>query len=400
MPWTNQPGNGSGNPPPGNNGNGGRGPWGRGPGGGGSGGGEPPDFEEMLRRAQDRLKNVLPGNFGGPGFGSGGLAVIALAVVAVWLISGVYIVSASEQGVVLRFGQFVGRTAPGINYHLPWPIETVDIIDVTRPRQITIGYHPVGATRAESNEDVAQEGLMLTGDENIVNVNFVVYWVVKDAADYKFKVENPDLAVRAVAESAMREVVGKNPIEPILTQDREPIQKEVRELMQKTLDTYGAGVAVTDVKMQKVDPPDEVLDAYRDVQAARADQERMRNEAEAYANKIIPEARGNAASIVQGAQAYKQRVIAEASGEAKRFLSVYEEYKKAPDVTRKRMYLETMSGVLGGANKVLIDESVKGVVPYLPLPALKTNNSQSVTVTERPMSSAQPVAQPSTGAAR
>lgn len=377
MPWNNQPGNGSGNPPPGG---GGRGPWGRGP----VGGGQPPDFEEMLRRSQERLRRILPGNFGGPGFGSGGLAIIALAIVAVWLMSGIYIVSASEQGVVLRFGAFTARTAPGINYHLPWPIETVHIVDVTHPRQITIGDHP-GERDSDETENIAQEGLMLTGDENIVNVNFVVYWVIKDAANYLFNVDHPDAAIKAVAESAMREVVGKSPIEPILTQDREPIQNEVRELMQKTLDTYGAGVSVTDVKMQKVDPPDEVLDAYRDVQAARADQERMRNEAEAYANKIIPEARGKAARIVQEGQAYKQRVIAEASGEAKRFLSVYEEYRKAPDVTRKRMYLETMSGMLGSANKVLIDESAKGVVPYLPLPQLKTNDAKSVTVTEQPM---------------
>ncbi len=380
MPWNNQPGNGSGNPSPG-----GGGPWGRGPSGGGS---QPPDFEEMLRRAQDRLRRMLPGNIG-PGFGSGGLAIIALAIVAVWLMSGIYMVSASEQGVILRFGKFVARTAPGINYHLPWPIETVDIVDVTHPRQITIGYHADGRNE-EQTEDVSQEGLMLTGDENIVNVNFVVYWVIKDAADYKFNVDNPDAAIKAVAESAMREVVGKTPIEPILTQDREPIQIEVRDLMQKTLDMYGTGVSITDVKMQKVDPPDEVLDAYRDVQAARADQERMRNEAEAYANKIIPEARGKAARIVQEGQAYKQRVIAEASGEAKRFVSVYEEYKKAPEVTRKRMYLETMSGVLGGANKVLIDEGAKGVVPYLPLPQLKTSSGQSVTVTEQPMQTAQP----------
>ena len=381
MPWTNQPGNGSGNPPP-PPGGGGRGPWGRGPTGGGP---QPPDFEEMLRRAQDRLKTILPGQFGGPGFGSGGLLVIALAIVAVWLMSGIYIVSASEQGVVLRFGKFVARTAPGINYHLPWPVEAVHIVDVTHPRQITIGDRPSAAARDDAQtEDVAQEGLMLTGDENIVNVNFVVYWVIKDAANYLFKVDNPDAAIKAVAESAMREVIGKSPIEPILTQDREPIQLEVRELMQKTLDAYGAGVTVTDVKMQKVDPPDEVLDSYRDVQAARADQERLRNEAEAYANKIIPEARGKAARIVQEGQAYKQRVIAEASGEAKRFLSVYEEYRKAPEVTRKRMYLETISGILAGSNKVLIDPSVKGVVPYLPLPALKTNNAQSVTVTEQP----------------
>lgn len=378
MPWNNQPGNGSGNPPPGG---GNRGPWGRGP----VGGGQPPDFEEMLRRSQERLKRILPGNFGGPGFGSGGLAIIALAIVAVWLMSGIYVVSASEQGVVLRFGALAARTAPGINYHLPWPIETVDIVDVTHPRQITIGDRPTESRDADQSGDITQEGLMLTGDENIVNVNFVVYWVIKDAANYLFNVDKPDAAIKAVAESSMREVVGKSPIEPILTQDREPIQIEVRDLMQKTLDTYGAGVTVTDVKMQKVDPPDEVLDAYRDVQAARADQERMRNEAEAYANKIIPEARGKAARIVQEGQAYKQRVIAEASGEAKRFLSVYEEYRKAPEVTRKRMYLETMSGILGSSNKVLIDESAKGVVPYLPLPQLKTNDSRSVTVTEQPM---------------
>jgi membrane protease subunit HflK len=338
----------------------------------------------MLRRAQDRLRRILPGRFGGPGFGAGGLAVVALAIVAVWLMSGIYVVSASEQGVVLRFGKFVARTAPGINYHLPWPIETVDIVDVTHPRQITIGYH-LSNRSDDQSEDVSQEGLMLTGDENIVNVNFVVYWVIKDAADYEFNVDHPDAAIKAVAESAMREVVGKTPIEPILTEDREPIQIEVRDLMQKTLDLYGAGVSITDVKMQKVDPPDEVLDAYRDVQAARTDQERMRNEAEAYANKIIPEARGKAARIVQEGQAYKQRVIAEASGEAKRFLAVYEEYKKYPAVTRKRMYLETMSGVLGSANKVLIDESAKGVVPYLPLPQLKASGNQSVTVTEQPM---------------
>lgn len=339
----------------------------------------------MLRRSQERLKRILPGNFGGPGFGSGGLAIIALAIVAVWLMSGIYVVSASEQGVVLRFGALAARTAPGINYHLPWPIETVDIVDVTHPRQITIGDRPTESRDADQSGDITQEGLMLTGDENIVNVNFVVYWVIKDAANYLFNVDKPDAAIKAVAESSMREVVGKSPIEPILTQDREPIQIEVRDLMQKTLDTYGAGVTVTDVKMQKVDPPDEVLDAYRDVQAARADQERMRNEAEAYANKIIPEARGKAARIVQEGQAYKQRVIAEASGEAKRFLSVYEEYRKAPEVTRKRMYLETMSGILGSSNKVLIDESAKGVVPYLPLPQLKTNDSRSVTVTEQPM---------------
>ena len=359
MPWMNKPG--------GNDSNGGSGgPWGRGPQGSG---GQPPDLEEFLRRSQERLKRALPGG----GLGRGALTVVVLAIVAVWLASGIYIVNPSEQGVVLRFGKFVARTGPGINYHLPWPVEVVYTPNVTQQNQINIGYRTAGETEDQTQAaDVPEESLMLTGDENIVDINFTVFWVIKDAASYLFNVEHPDQAIKAVAESAMREVVGQNQIEPILTQDREPVQIQVRELMQKTLDAYGAGVTITSVQMQKADPPDQVLDAYRDVQAARADQERMRNEAEAYANKVIPEARGNAASIVQQAQAYKQQVIAEADGEAKRFIAVFDEYKKAPDVTRRRMYIETMSGVLGSANKVIVDSDARGVVPYLPLPALKT----------------------------
>ncbi len=321
---------------------------------------------------------ALPG-----GLGRGAIAVILLAIVAVWLASGIYIVSPSEQGVVLRFGKFVARTEPGINYHLPWPIEVVYTPNVTRQNQINIGYRTSDEdTDTESQPgDVPEESLMLTGDENIVDINFTVFWVIKDAAAFLFNVQkppdHPDATIKAVAESAMREVVGQNQIEPILTQDRGPVQDQVRELMQKTLDSYGAGVTITSVQMQKADPPSEVIDAYRDVQAARSDQESMRNQAEAYANKIIPEARGNAARIVQDAQAYKQQVIAEADGEAKRFLSVYDQYKKAPDVTRRRMYLETLSGVLGGANKIVVDGEAKGVIPYLPLPALKAPSGTS-----------------------
>lgn len=366
MPWNNQSGNNGSVPP-----SGGRGPWSRGPSGGG---GKPPDLEELLRRGQDKLKNILPSGFGG-----GGLTVAALVIVVVWLLSGVYIVNPDEQGVVLRFGQFVARTAPGINYHLPWPIEVAYTPKVTRENQINIGYHQNADSDNNNNasEDVPEESLMLTGDENIVDVNFTVFWVIKDARDYLFNIEQPTAAIKAVAESAMREVVGQNQIEPILTQDRGPVQAQVRELMQKTLDAYGAGVTITRVQMQKADPPAEVIDAYRDVQAARADQERLRNEAEGYANKIIPEARGKAAHIVQDAQAYRQQVIAEASGQAKRFSSVYEEYRKAPDVTRRRMYLETMSQVLGAANKVIVDGNARGVVPYLPLPALKPGGTSS-----------------------
>ena len=294
-------------------------------------------------------------------------------MVAVWLASGIYVVDPDEQGVVLRFGAFVGRTTPGINYHLPWPIESVATPKVTRENQLNVGYR-LGS--AEGTRDVPEESLMLTGDENIIDINFTVFWVIKDAAQFLFNVQNPDGqldgTIKAVAESAMREVVGKNQIEPILTADREPIQDEVRGLMQRILDCYGAGVTVTRVQMQKADPPAQVLEAYRDVQAARTDQDRMRNEAEAYANKVVPEARGEAARIIQQAEGYKQQVTAEAQGEAARFVSVYDEYKKAPDVTRRRIYLDTMRDILAGTNKVILDnKNSSNVLPYLPLPELK-----------------------------
>ena len=317
----------------------------------------PPDIEDMLRRSQDRLKSFLPGS----NFTTGSLIVLLLVVVGFWLASGIYFVGAFEQGIVLRFGRFVARTPPGINYHLPWPIETAYTLDVTRQRQINIGYR-TAADAEDTNtagEDIPAEADMLTGDENIIDINFTVFWVVKDAGDYLFNVEDPDQSIKAVAESAMREVVGRSQFESILTQDREAIQIEVKDLMQKTLDAYGAGVTITNVNMQKADPPGEVIDAYRDVQAARADQERMRNEAEGYANKVIPEARGRAARIVQDAEAYRQQVIAEASGQSKRFLSVLAEYRSAPDVTRRRMYLETMANILAPMNKVIVDDAAR-----------------------------------------
>jgi membrane protease subunit HflK len=372
MPWTNQQGGDGGD----------RGPWGRTPqpsgGGGGSGGNRtPPDFEDMLRRAQDRVRRHLPGGVTG-----GSLLVLLLGIVVVWLLSGIYVVNGREQGVVLRFGQFVARTGPGINYHLPWPIESVEVKDVTSAHQLNIGYQEVAESDASHIEDVPEESLMLTGDENIVDVNFTVYWVINDAGEYVFDVEEQERTIKAVAESAMREVVGENEIGPILTQDRAPIENQVLDLMQSTLNSYRMGVTITQVKMQNVDTPIQVRDAYRDVQAARADQERRRNEAEAYANKIIPEARGQAAQIVQDALAYRQKVIAEASGEAKRFLSVYEEYKKAPEVTRKRMYLETLSHIYAQSNKIIVDENAaKNIIPYLPPQALGRGSQETVTVT-------------------
>ncbi|MEI9991210.1 MAG: FtsH protease activity modulator HflK [Rhizomicrobium sp.] len=364
MPWTNSSGgNGTGGP---------KGPWGRGSASPGSGGGmRPPDFEDWLRRGQDSLRRFLPGG----GFTTGGLIVVLLGVIIVWFATGIYFVEPYEQGIVLRFGRYVARTPPGLNYHLPWPIETAYKLDVTHQRQINIGYKATDEEAGGGAEDIPAEAEMLTGDENIIDINFTVYWTVKDAGAFLFNVENTsdfgdpaNSTIKAVAESAMREVVGRSQFENILTQDREEIQIEVKELMQKTLDMYGAGVTVVNVTMQKVDPPSEVIDAYRDVQAARADQERARNEAEGFANKIIPEARGNAARIVQDAEAYRQKSIAEASGNAKRFLSVLAQYRSAPDVTRRRIYIETMSSILANMNKVIVDNSAKGVVPYFQLP--------------------------------
>ncbi len=366
MPWTNSSGgNGAGGP---------KGPWSRGPSSGGGGGG-PPDLEEMLRRGQDRLRGLLPGS----GFGTGGLVVLGLVVVVCWIVfTGVYFVGAYEQGIVLRFGRYVARTPPGVHMHLPWPFETHYTLDVTHQRKINIGY-TVADDENAAPQDNPVEADMLTGDENIIDINFTVYWVVKDAGAFLFNVENPsdtpDQTIKAVAESAMREVVGRSQFENILTRDRDTIGLEVRQLMQKTLDSYGQGVTIVNVTMQKVDPPNEVIGAYRDVQAARADQERMRNEAEGVANKIIPEARGNAARIVQDAEAYRQQVIAEASGQSRRFLSVLAQYRTAPDITKRRIYLETMTSVLAPMNKVIVDDSAKGVVPYFQLPNMLGNGA-------------------------
>ena len=358
MPWTNSSGgNGTGGP---------KGPWNRpGTGSGGGGGMRPPDFEDMLRRGQERMRGFLPG---GPGLNSSWLIVAALVAFVGWLASGIFFVGASEQGIVLRFGAYQYRTAPGAHIHLPWPIETHYTINVTGQRQITIGYRTADSDDAQAGQDIPAEADMLTGDENIIDINFTVGWIVRDAGEYQFNVEDPEGTVKAVAESAMREVVGRREIEPILTGARQNIETAVQELMQKTLNKYGSGIQITQVQLQKVDPPSQVIDAFRDVQAARADKERLQNEAGSYANRVVPEARGEAERILQAARAYREQVVAEATGQTARFLKVYEEYKKAPEVTRKRMYLETMERVLGGTDKIILDsKGGQGVIPFLPL---------------------------------
>jgi modulator of FtsH protease HflK len=362
MPWSNQGGGGSGGGPWGS---GGKGPWGSGP--QSPGGSTPPDLEEILRRGQDKLRRVLPGgNLGGKGF-----ALLGLAVIVLWGFSGFFRVEPDELGVVLRFGKDVREVQPGLNYHLPYPIESVLTPKALRVNKIDIGMRQVEDGRRSASREVPEESLMLTGDENIVDVNFSVLWKVKPTGvgDYLFNIQNPEGTVKAVAESAMREVVGRSEIQPILTGARQTVENAVQELMQKTLDHYGAGIFVQQVQLQKVDPPAQVIDAFRDVQAARADLERAQNEAQTYANRVVPEARGNVAKITQAAEAYKSQTVAEATGQTSRFLKIYEQYKKAPDVTRERMYLETMERVLGGSNKIIIDSNPgsQGVVPYLPL---------------------------------
>jgi membrane protease subunit HflK len=363
MPWSNQ----GGGPWGGSGGGGGKGPWGSGP---QPSGPTPPDLEEFLRRSQDKLRNVLPGgNLGGKGLG-----LILLAAVAIWGFSGFFRVDPDELGVVLRFGKYVRDVKPGLNYHLPYPIESVLTPKVTRVNRIDIGMRLVeDLRRGTSIRDVPEESLMLTGDENIVDVDFSVFWVVKTggAGDYLFNIQQPEGTVKAVAESAMREIVGRSNIQPILTGARQNIETAVHDLMQQTLDKYGSGITITQVQLQKVDPPSQVIDSFRDVQAARSDLERAQNEAQTYANKVVPEARGRASKIIQDAEAYREQTVAEARGSASRFLKVYEEYKKAPDVTRQRMYLETMERLFGGTDKIIIDSGANGgVIPYLPLDQL------------------------------
>jgi membrane protease subunit HflK len=296
---------------------------------------------------------VLPGNLGGRG-----IALIALVLVVLWGFSGFFRVEPDELGVVLRFGKFTREVQPGLNYHLPYPIETALTPQALRVNKIDIGMRESDdMRRGTTQRDVPEESLMLTGDENIVDVDFSVLWKVKPSAvgDYLFNIQNPEGTVKAVAESAMREVIGHSNIQPILTGARQNIETAVQELMQKTLDDYGAGILVQQVQLQKVDPPTQVIDAFRDVQAARSDLERAQNEAQTYANRVVPEARGRAAKITRTPKPIASRPSPTPMGQTSRFLQVYDQYKKAPDVTRERMYLETMERVFGGTDKTIID---------------------------------------------
>jgi membrane protease subunit HflK len=362
MPWNSQSG-GGGPWGPKN-----QGPWGSGPQGG------PPDLEAILRRSQEKLKNVLP--TGGGNIGLKGIAFIVLVAVGVWLLTGFYTVQPAEVGIEQVFGAYKGKKLQGLQYNFPYPIGSVTKLPVARRNTLEIGYRTSGdARRGTARSSISDEGVMLTGDENIVDIDFTVQWQVNATRpeDYVFNLQNPDGTIKNVAESAMREVIGRRNIQPILTTDRSAIEVEVKTLMQDILNHYGAGVEIIVVQLQKVDPPEQVIDAFRAVQAARLYQDRVRNEADTYASQRVPDARGRAIAIVQGAEAYKEQTVAEAQGAASRFTAIYDQYKKAPEITRERMFLETMERVLGGTDKIILDSKSggQGVVPYLPLGELR-----------------------------
>ena len=374
-PWG-TPGGNSGGSGGGGRRPGGGGPWG--PGGpfggrpGGQGPGPLPDLDALIARLQSYIRSLLGG--GGPRSrftGGRGLALIGLVVVALWLASGVYRVEPDEQGVVLRFGAFNRTTLPGLNYHLPWPIERALTPAVTRINRIEIGYRSSAAiqnsTRSENRRGVPEESLMLTGDENIIDINFAVFWKISDATAYLFNVRNPDVVVKAVAESSMREVIGRMPIQPALTELRGQIAADVQRQTEQVLENYKAGVEVTGVQLQGVNPPAEVVESFVDVQRANTDAERVRNEAEAYRNDIVPRARGDAARIVAEGQGAKQAAVAQATGQTQRFLSVLAAYQQAKDVTLRRMYIETMQDILTRSPALVVDDKLKGLVPFLQL---------------------------------
>jgi len=339
--------------------------------GGSKGNGRPPlhpDLEELLKRSQDKLKQVMPGGTGLPGSLLFLITVAIAAIIAFYAFT--FRVDPDELGVVMLFGKPVRTEPPGLHFRLPYPIEEVRLPKVTRQNIIEIGMRSSEVARGA--QLVPEESLMLTGDENIIDINFVVFWRIKDAQKFLFNIQKPDITVKEVAESAMRDIVGQSNIQPLLTSERQKTEQAVHKLMQDVLDSYGAGVSIDQVQLQKVDPPTQVIDAFRDVQAARADKERLQNEAGIYANKIVPEARGEAERILQAARAYKEQTVAEATGQSARFLKIYEEYKKAPEVTRKRMYLETMERVLGGTDKIILDrKDGQSVLPYITLEQLR-----------------------------
>ena len=333
--------------------------------------------DDYLKSFQDKLKNMFPKN------NPTSLGLVVVILLFIWTLSGFYRVGTDEQGVVTRFGEYVRTTEPGLHYHLPFPIESVFKPKVTKVNRIEVGFRTSQSqfSQTPQTRQPPEEALMLTGDENIVDLNFTIFWIINDAKDFLFNVRNPEITIKSIGESVMREKIGQTPIDPILSEGKSIVEEDVKNNVQGVLDYYQSGVLVTQVQLQKADPPELVIESFRDVQRAKTDEQRLRNEAEAYRNDIIPKARGEAERKIQEAEAYKKEVVAKAEGEAQRFISVYNSYKTSKDVTRERIYLETLEKTLGKIDKVIVDNNAgSGVVPYLPLPELKkkiNNNSNS-----------------------
>ncbi len=394
MPWKDNSGSGGPWGGSGGSGNGGkpRGPWGGGPSSGGRGGGPfggPPKFEDMLRRGGDRMKGILPGGFGSPR----GISIVVLVAIVVWLLTGFYRLETYEAGVETVFGRMTALTGErgqgGLYWNWPAPIGAVLKPNVRQIRQTPVGFISTGGRNAQTRS-IERESQMLTGDENIIDIQATVLWqvdfepratreggTVREAAvgirNFVFAIRRPDQAVKDAAEAALREIVGERDFEVIRTSGRAEIEQQAARHIQEILDLYNTGVRITGVQLQKVDPPTKVIDAFRDVQAARADRERLINEARAYLNREVQQAEGIAQRIIRAGEAYKAERIAIAEGESRRFLSVFEQYKVAKDITRQRIYLETMRDLLMKMDKVIIDsgKNGSGVVPYLPLDRLQ-----------------------------
>ncbi|MCH9853836.1 MAG: FtsH protease activity modulator HflK [Alphaproteobacteria bacterium] len=336
----------------------------------GGGGNVPPEFETILSDIQNRMRGAVSG-----GNNSRKIFYVIGALFLLWVASGFYRVEQGKLGLKLVFGEYTGApTLPGLNYNFPAPIGQVEIVDVARARRIDIGYRGNSSTQLR---DIPEESLMLTGDQNIVDIDFAVFWKVREPEKYLFNIRAQEDTVKLAAESAMREVVGQTAFDQAVTDGRASIETRTLEVLQSILDSYDAGILIETVDMQKSDPPGQVLDSFNDVQRARQDLDRLRNQADAYANTVVPEARGEAEKVLLDAEGRREQLITEADGEAKRFIDVYNSYRRSPVVTQKRMYLETMGKVLSNAEIVIIDKESGGVLPYLPLPALKSRNSNS-----------------------
>lgn len=365
-PWGGNQGGGNNGGDRGGNQGGGRRPGGDGP--------NIPEIDEIVRKGQEQLRVLMGGRGGsggnrgtgggeGPAFGRGTVGLVALAAVALWVFASFYTVKPEEKSVELFFGKYYATGGPGLNF-APWPVVSKEIVSVTRERTEDIG---VGLNSR------LDQGLMLTGDENIVDIDFQVVWNINDPAKYLFNLADPVETINAVAESAMREIIARSELAPILNRDRGVISAELTALVQETLDAYESGINIVRINFDKADPPTKVIDAFREVQAAEQKRDTLEKRADAYANQVVAGARGEAAQLLQEAEGYRAKVVNEAEGEASRFNAVYAEYAKAPEVTRKRLYLETMERVLGAVDKVIIDEQAEGgqgVVPYLPLTEL------------------------------